>query len=333
VPGLFDNICINGLELENRIMLSPMCQYASDESGKVNMWHKAHYGSRMMSRPGLMILEATAVERRGRISRQDLGIWSDDHIPGLKEIVDFSHQLGVKIGIQLAHAGRKAAPDEHIVSASAITHRDGDNVPHELTTEEIEEVILHFVKAAERSLEAGFDMIEIHGAHGYLINQFLSPFTNHRTDEYGGTQEKRNRFAREIIQRIKKVLGNQMPLFLRVSATEYVNGGLKVEEMKQVCCDLEQFGVDTFDVSSGGNLHHPIQTWPGYQVALASQIKDAVSAPVIAVGKIVNGAMAEEIIRNGRADMVAIGRAYLADPYWAITAARELGIERQLPYS
>jgi NADPH2 dehydrogenase len=331
VAGLYDPIQIKDVTLDNRIMMSPMCQYLSDDTGQVKMWHKAHYGSRMISKPGLVMIEAASVERRGRLSKQDLGIWSDEQVEGYREIVQFAHEQGVKIGIQLAHAGRKATPEEELVSASALSFKDGDPVPRELLIEEIAVIVREFGEAARRSMEAGFDVIEIHGAHGYLINQFLSPLSNHREDAYGGSEENRCRFALEVIQSVRAAVGEETPLFYRISATEYTPEGLQIEEMKKFSCLLEQNGVDVIDVSTGGNLHNSVRSWPGYQVDFAAQIREVVGIPVIAVGRIENGPMAEEIIRNERADIVAIGRAFLRDPYWAYTAARELGIERKQP--
>lgn len=332
MAGLFDEYTIKGMTLKNRIMMSPMCQYQAEPDGTVNDWHFVHYGARAIGGVGLVMLEATAVEARGRISVHDLGIWSDDHIPGLKRLVDFGHQYGAKMAIQLAHAGVKAETEEPNVAPSPVSHFERYPVPHELTVEEITHIVGAFRAAALRAVQAGFDTVELHGAHGYLINQFLSKLTNKREDEYGGTLEKRLRFALEVIRAVKEVIPAEMPLLMRVSASEYTEDGYGIDEMVEMVKSFKAAGVDLVDCSSGGSLPvAPPAIYPGYQVQFSDRIKHGAEIDTITVGLLDNPALAEEVIRNNRADLVAIGRGLLRDAHWAKAAAQSLKVTFDLP--
>jgi NADPH2 dehydrogenase len=327
---LFSPYQIKNLVLKNRIVMAPMCMYSSDqEDGKVNQWHLTHYTSRAVGQVGLIIVEATAVTPQGRISVNDLGIWSDEHIEGLSQITAQVKQHGAAIGIQLAHAGRKAMLEGEIVAPSAIPFNDKMKTPKEMTITEIKETIEAFKNGAERAKQAGFDVIEIHSAHGYLINEFLSPLTNQRTDEYGGSQEKRYRFLSEIIEAVKTVWNG--PLFVRVSAHDYKEGGLHPEDYISMVSWMKEQGVDLIDVSSGAVVEARIPIYPGYQVRFAEQIKHGADIPTGAVGLITSGRHAEEILQNDRADLVFLARELLRDPYWPRTAAKELGIKIEGP--
>lgn len=310
--------------------MSPMCMYSCmNEDGMVNDWHITHYTSRAVGQVGLVILEASAVTPQGRISPQDLGIWSDDHIDGLKKLVDLNHSHGSKIGIQLGHAGRKAELPESIIAPSAIAFNDKMKQPAAMTVDQIKETIQAFKDGARRAKEAGFDIIELHGAHGYLINQFLSPLSNHRTDEYGGSEENRYRFLSEVIDAVKEVWHG--PLFVRISAHEYTEGGNTPDTHVRYCQKMKAQGVDLIDCSSGAIVPAQIDAYPGYQVPFADQIRREADIPTGAVGLILNAVQAEEILKNDRADLILLARELLRDPYWARTAAVELGVEIESP--
>ena len=310
--------------------MAPMCMYSSqNEDGMVENWHRAHYTSRAVGQVGLIILEATAVSPEGRISSKDLGIWSDKHINGLQELTNLMKEHGAQPGIQLAHAGRKAMIEGEILAPSAIPFNEKMKTPKEMRKEEIQETIIAFKLGAERAKKAGFEVIEIHGAHGYLINEFLSPLTNKRSDEYGGSQENRYRFLREIIEAIKTVWNG--PLFVRISASDYHEHGLTVEDYVQMGKWMKEQGIDLIDVSSGAVVPANIHTYPGYQVKFAEQIKLKASILTGAVGLITSGLQAEEILQNERADFIFIGRELLRDPYWARTAAKELNVKIESP--
>lgn len=320
--ALFSPFTIKDVTLKNRIVMSPMCMYAcATKDGKVTDWHVIHYASRAVGQVGLIMMEATAVSPEGRITYDDLGIWSDEHIEGLKKIVEAVHANGAKIGIQLAHAGRKATVHEDILAPSPIAF-EGMKVPKEMTLAKIEETIHKFKEAARRAKEAGFDVIEIHAAHGYLINQFLSPLSNKRTDGYGGSEENRFRFLQAVTQAVTSVWSG--PLFTRVSAREYHEAGNTVQTYVQYAKKLKELGVDLIDCSSGGVVPAPLQVYPGYQVPLAEHIRKEAEIATGAVGLITTGVQAEEIIKNERADLVFIGRELLRNPYWARSAAEEL---------
>lgn len=328
---LFEPYTIKNVTIPNRIVMSPMCMYSShNEDGKVQNWHRTHYTSRAIGKVGLIILEATAVTAQGRISMQDLGIWDDEHIEGLAELVRLMKEHGSVTGIQLAHAGRKAEVNEDIVAPSPIPFSDKYKTPHELTAEEIQSIVTAFQDGAIRAKKAGFDIIEIHAAHGYLLNQFLSPLTNKRTDEYGGSLENRYFILRQVIDKVKEVWDG--PLFVRVSANDYHEDGLKPEDYVTICSWLKEQGVDLIDVSSGAvvpGVH--IHTYPGYQVKFAEQIRYGANIPVGTVGLITSPIHAEEILQNERADLIFIARELLRNPYWPYKAAKELGVEIDAP--
>jgi NADPH2 dehydrogenase len=327
---LFSPYTIKGITLKNRIVMAPMCMYSShNEDGQVENWHRTHYTSRAVGQVGLIIVEATAVTPQGRISPKDLGIWSDEHVAGLKELVDLMKEHGTKTAIQLAHAGRKAVLDGDIVAPSALSFNENMKTPLEMTKEDITETVDAFKRGAERALKAGFDIIEIHGAHGYLINEFLSPLSNKRTDEYGGSAENRYRFLREVIEAVKTVWNG--PLFVRVSANDYHHEGLTVDDYVIFSKWMKEQGVDLIDVSSGAVVPARISVYPGYQVKLSETIKNGAEIPTGAVGLITSGIQAEEILQNDRADLVFLARELLRDPYWPRTAAKELGVSIEGP--
>jgi NADPH2 dehydrogenase len=327
---LFTPFTIKNTTFKNRIVMSPMCMYSSHlEDGKLQNWHYTHYVSRAVGQVGLIMVEATAVTPQGRISPQDLGIWSDDHIDGLKKLVDLVKEHGAKIGIQIAHAGRKSTVEGEIVAPSAIPFNETSKTPKEMTTAEIKETIQAFKKGAERAIEAGFDVIEIHAAHGYLINEFLSPLSNKRTDEYGGSQENRYRFLKEVIDEVKSVWDG--PLFVRVSASDYHDEGLSIDDYVMMSQWMKEQGVDLIDVSSGGLVPVPIKVYPGYQVQFAEKIKHGAGILTGAVGLITSSFHAEEILQNDRADFIFLARELLRDPYWPRRAAKELGVEIETP--
>ncbi|MEX3715693.1 NADPH dehydrogenase NamA [Cytobacillus horneckiae] len=320
---LFSPYTIKGLTIKNRIVMAPMCMYSSyEEDGMVTSWHETHYLSRATGQVGLIIIEATAVTPQGRISSRDLGIWNDEQMDGLKSLTDKLKAYGSAAGIQLAHAGRKAEVDGEIIAPSAIAFDETRKQPKEMSKKEIQDTIEAFKQAAIRSKKAGFDVIEIHGAHGYLINEFLSPLTNTRQDEYGGSAENRYRFLREVLDAVNSVWNG--PLFVRVSANDYHENGLTAEDYVQLGKWMKEQGVDLIDVSSGGVVPAKIHAYPGYQVKFAEEIKEGASIPTGAVGLITTGIQAEEILQNERADLIFIARELLRDPYWPRTAAKEL---------
>ena len=329
---LFSPWTVKQVTLKNRIVMSPMCMYSSpNQDGKIADWHRVHYASRAVGGVGLIIVEATAVAPEGRISYDDLGIWSDEHIAGLKELANLVHQNGAKIGIQLAHAGRKAVLDETIVAPSAIPFPDM-KVPKAADAGDIRRIVEGFREGARRAKEAGFDVIEIHGAHGYLIHEFLSPVSNHREDEYGGDANGRYRLLGEVIDAVKSVWDG--PLFVRVSANEYAPEGNSLDQYIDYARRMKEQGVDLIDCSSGGLVPAPIDVFPGYQVNLADQIRAQAAVATGAVGLINSPLQAEEIIGNGRADLVFLGRELLRNPYWPYEAAKELRttLERPVQY-
>lgn len=327
---LFSPFKIKDLTIKNRIVMAPMCMYSVEkEDGIVTDWHHTHYESRAVGQVGLVILEATAVTAQGRISPQDLGIWSDDHVEGLQELVKRIKRHGVTAGIQIAHAGRKAELPEEIISPSALAFNERYKQPKEMTKENIKQTIEAFKAGAARAKQAGFDVIEIHAAHGYLINQFLSPLTNKREDEYGGSMEKRYNFLREVIDEIQTVWNG--PLLVRVSASDYAEEGLTIENYIEISSWMKEQGVDLIDVSSGAVVPARIPVYPGYQVKFAERIRQEANIPTGAVGLITTGIQAEEILQNERADLIFIARELLRDPYWPRTAARELGVEIESP--
>ena len=347
MPHLFENLKLRSVELANRIAVSPMCQYSSVD-GFVNEWHLVHLGSRAVGGAGLVIVEATAVLPEGRISPQDVGIWSDAHVEPLARIARFLHEQGSFAGIQLAHAGRKAStrrpwegegqvPESEggwtdVVAPSALPFTDSYPMPRELEEDGIRSIVGAFVTAARRALEAGFDVIELHAAHGYLLHEFLSPLSNRRTDAYGGSLENRMRLTREVVTAIRGVLPESLPLLIRISATDWTESGWDVEQSIELVRQLAQLGVDLVDCSSGGNVATArIPIGPGYQTAFAEQIRRATGVPTGAVGMILDPAQADHIVRSGQADLVFLARELLRDPYWPLRAARELGVTTSWP--
>lgn len=326
---LFTPFTLKNVTLKNRIVMSPMCMYSSsNEDGKITDWHRIHYATRAVGGVGLVVLEATAVLPEGRISYRDLGIWSDDHIAGLKEVVDLVHQNGAKAAIQLAHAGRKAELNEPIYAPSALPF-PGMATPVEADSDYIRNVVTAFKEGALRAKEAGFDIIELHGAHGYLISQFLTPLANKRQDEYGGSADNRYRLLGEIIEAIKSVWDG--PIMVRISANEYDEHGNSLEQYIDYARKMKEQGVDLIDCSSGGVVPAQIHVFPGYQVNLSDQIRRQAEIATGAVGLISNTKQAEEILGNERADLIFIGRELLRNPYWALQAAKELGAEIDRP--
>lgn len=346
MASLFSPLQIKEVQFKNRIGVSPMCQYSS-VNGFSNNWHLVHLGSRAVGGAGLVMAEATAVSPEGRITLSDLGIWSDDHVSGLKEITGFVHAQGSVAGIQLAHAGRKASTIEpwkggtaiqienggwRPVAPSAVAYSEKYIPPSELSLVEIHQVIQDFKSGAFRALHAGFKVLEIHAAHGYLIQEFLSPLSNIRTDNYGGSFENRIRFLVEIIQAIKEVWPAGLPLFVRISATDWTERGWDIDDSVRLASVLSDEGVDLVDCSSGGNVPNAkIPVAPGYQVPFAQVIKENSAMLTAAVGFIIQAAQAEEIISSGKADMVFLAREMLRDPYFPLHAAQQLGIDVEWP--
>lgn len=319
---------IKGLELRNRTVMAPMCQYSVEKKdGIATDWHYVHYVSRAIGGIGLIIVEMTDVEPDGRITDNCLGLWSDDHVPGLKRIVEGAHQHGAKIGIQIAHAGRKAQDAPEPVAPSAIAFDHTFKTPRALTTEEVRAMVVKFGEAARRAVEAGFDTIEIHGAHGYLIHQFHSPRTNKREDAYG---QDLTRFGREVIQEVKKHMPEDMPLIFRISAIEYAEDGYDLDYGIELCRAYVEAGVDMLHISTGGeggvpNPTRAIKPAPGYQVHAAQAVKEALDVPVIAVGLLEDPTVASNVLAEGKADLVAVARGLLRDPYWALHAIQATG--------
>lgn len=326
---LFTPITLHQLTLKNRIVMSAMCMYSCmNEDGKLTDFHNAHYVSRAVGQTGLIMLEASAVTPQGRISSRDLGIWSDEQLEGLSGLAEQIHSYDAKIGIQLAHAGRKSTLDSPIIGPSAIPY-ENMQVPQEMSKTQIKETVEAFRAAARRVKQAGFDVIEIHAAHGYLINQFLSPLSNHRTDEYGGHPDNRYRFLGEIIEAVRMVW--EGALFVRISANEYHPDGNRLDDYVYFASKMKQQGVHLIDCSSGGLVSVKIDVYPGYQVPLSEKIKQAAQIATGAVGLITESVQAEEILKNDRADLIFLARELLRDPYWPRKAAKELGYGLQGP--
>jgi len=338
---LFDSFTIRDLEFSNRVFVSPMCEYSSVD-GYANDWHLVHLGSRAVGGAGLVLTEATAVLPEGRISPQDLGIWKDEHVDPLKRIVSFIHEQGSVAGMQLAHAGRKASTQrpwegdgvvpeteggwQNVMAPSAIPFADNYPTPQALTVDGIQQVVRAFADAARRACDAGFRVIEIHAAHGYLIHEFLSLLSNHRDDTYGGSFENRTRLIREIVAAVRSSWPKGAPLFVRISATDWVEGGWDLKQSIELARSLKQLGVDLIDCSSGGTVPHAkIPAGPGYQTPFAQRIRHEAEILTGAVGMITSPVQAEQIIGTGQADAILIAREFLRDPYWPLRAATELG--------
>jgi 2,4-dienoyl-CoA reductase-like NADH-dependent reductase (Old Yellow Enzyme family) len=340
---LYQPYTIRGLTLRNRVAMSPMCQYSSEE-GFANDWHLVHLGARASGGVGLVIVEATAVTPEGRISPGDMGLWDDRHVEPLARIVRYVESQGAAPGIQLAHAGRKASCEVPwrggkaildpanggwpVVGPSPIPFDESSPTPRELTIPEIDAVVDAFEAAARRALAAGFGMIEIHSAHGYLLHEFLSPLSNRRTDEYGGPMENRTRLVRRVAERIRKVVPDSMPLFARISATDWADGGWDVDQSVALARILRESGVDLIDCSSGALVPRvKIPLEPGYQVPFARRIRKEAGIATGAVGLIKEPGHAEKIVEEGDADIVLLGRELLREPYWVLKAASEAGRE------
>lgn len=343
---LLTPLTIRGVTLRNRIVMSPMCQYSSTD-GFADDWHLVHLGSRAVGGASLIFTEASAVTVSGRISPFDLGIWDDKHVENLARITAFIHRMGAVSGIQLAHAGRKGScrppweggqpipPNEggwNIVAPSPIPFSEMSAIPKELDKQGIQEIKLAFKNAALKALKAGFKIVEIHSAHGYLLHSFLSPLSNHRKDEYGGSLENRMRLVCEVAQEIRSVIPKTMPLFTRISGTDWVDGGWDIQQAIELAKALQGYGVDLIDVSSGGIVPHAkIPVGPCYQVPLASAIRDTAKMMTGAVGLITEAHQANDIITSGKADLVFIGRELLREPYWALKAEQLFGQEAKWP--
>ena len=339
---LFFSLKIRSIELKNRIAVSPMCQYSS-VNGFPNDWHLVHLGSRAVGGAGLIFTEATAVSPEGRISPDDAGIWNDDQANAYKRITSFIKSQNSVPGIQLAHAGRKASTYSPWKGSGKVAVENGgwqtiapsaipfaDNFPHpkEMDDNDIKLVIDQFKDAALRSIEAGFKVIELHFAHGYLVHEFCSPISNQRTDKYGGSLENRCRLAIEITKSVREVIPDGTPLFVRISSTDWVEGGWDIDQSVQLTKWLKDVGVDLIDCSSGGNVPNAkIPASPGYQIPFAEKIKNEVGILTGGVGLITTAEQAEEIISSGRADIVLLAREMLRDPYWALHSAKKLNVD------
>lgn len=343
---LFESITIRSISLKNRIVVSPMCEYSGSD-GFANDWHLVHLGSRAVGGAGLVLTEAIAVSPEGRITPGDLGLWKEEHIDFLNRIVRFLELQGAVPGIQLAHAGRKASC--HVpwkggraltveegawqtVAPSAIPFHESDPLPREMSKEDIKQLINDFASAAERASRAGFKIIELHAAHGYLLNEFLSPLSNHRNDEYGGSFENRIRIVVELVEVVRKVWDESLPLFIRISATDWVEGGWTIDDSVQLSSILKTKGVDLIDCSSGGNSPlQKIPLGPMYQTGFAEKIKKEAGICTGAVGLITTAQEAENILQEQKADLIVLARQLLRDPYFPLHAARELGVDIPWP--
>ncbi len=343
---LFTPLKLRELNIPNRVFVSPMCQYSSPD-GKPNNWHFVHYGSRAVGGAGLVITEAMAITPDGRISPDDLGIWSSEHAESYIPLVDFIKAHGSTAGIQLAHAGRKAATEApwlggkpldldnrgwRPLGPSPIPFATGHQTPREATVEDLDKITRQFAEATRHSLTAGFQVVELHAAHGYLLHQFLSPLSNQRKDEFGGSLENRMRFPLQVAKAVRKTWPENLPMFVRISATDWVEGGWDVEQSIEFCRQLKDLGVDLIDCSSGGLVADAvIPVKPGFQVPFATEIKNKLNIATGAVGLITDPAQAEKIVATEQADAVLLGRKLLGDPYWPLHAAQTLGASQLWP--
>lgn len=344
---LFKPLKIKSIELKNRIVISPMCEYSS-EDGFANDWHFVHLGSRAVGGAGLIITEATAISPEGRITPDDLGLWKDEHIAELKKIVGFIHENGSIAGVQLAHAGRKASHQSpwkggeriasnepqgwQTVAPSAIAYKEGTEAPIVLDEAGLTKVLQDFKEATKRSIEVGFKVIELHAAHGYLLHQFLSPLTNKRTDQYGGSFKNRIRFLLEITAAVQEIWPADLPLFVRISVTDWAEDGWTAVESVKLSAILKDKGVDLIDCSTAGLVSwQKIPAGPGFQVPFAEQIKKETGILTGAVGLLTEAAQMEEIVAGGKADLVLIARESLRDPYFPLHAAQQLGVDLPWP--
>jgi 2,4-dienoyl-CoA reductase-like NADH-dependent reductase (Old Yellow Enzyme family) len=343
---LFEKLKLREVTFRNRIWVSPMCQYSS-EDGFPTDWHLVHLGTRAVGGAGLVMVEATAVSAEGRISPQDSGIWSDEHAESFKRITTFIKTHGAVAGIQIAHAGRKASTAVpwmggkkieigdggwETVAPSAVKFDEDYPDPREMTAADIEKVVEDFISAARRSVDAGFDVIEIHAAHGYLLHEFLSPLSNKRTDEYGGSFENRTRLPLIIAGAMRSAVPDKLPVFVRISATDWAEGGWDLAQSVEFCRLLKETGIDLVDCSSGGLVPYAkIQVGPNYQVPFAAEIRLKAGIATAAVGLITEPVQAEDILQKGDADAVMIARQFLREPYFTFRAARELGVQVDPP--
>lgn len=344
---LFEPFTLRGITLRNRIVVSPMCQY-SCEAGLATDWHLVHLGSRAVGGAGLVFVEATAVEARGRISPQDMGLWNDEQIAPLARIASFLREQGAVAGIQLAHAGRKAStyrpwsgegtvPLEQggwqdVIAPSAIRFSERYPLPRAMTATDIADVREAFVAATRRAASAGFQFLELHAAHGYLLHEFLSPLANQRTDDYGGSVNNRMRLTLEVAREVRATWPANLPLSVRISGTDWMPGGWTIEDSVTLARELKELGVDIIDASSGGvSPAQQIPLGPGYQTPLAEQVRREAALPTMAVGLITEARQAEEILAAGKADLIALARELLRDPHWPLHAAAELGVDLAWP--
>jgi 2,4-dienoyl-CoA reductase-like NADH-dependent reductase (Old Yellow Enzyme family) len=344
MPSLFEPLALRDLTLSNRVLVSPMCEYSS-EDGFATDWHLVHLGARAVGGAALVMTEATAVSPEGRISPQDLGLWRDEHVEMLSRIVGFIHAQRRAAGIQLAHAGRKGStrrPWEGMgavdvdgwipVAPTDVPFAPGVPTPRALETHQISAVVADFAAAARRARDAGFDVVEVHAAHGYLLHEFLSPLSNARTDAYGGSFDNRIRFCLEVVDAVRGVWPDRLPVLVRISTTDWVEGGWDVEQSIALARHLKAHGVDLIDCSSGGNVAAvKIPLAPGYQVPFAERIRREASIATGAVGLITDPVQANDILREGRADCVLLARELLRDPHWPLRAARELDVAVDWP--
>lgn len=332
MANLFNEYKIGNLTLKNRIVMPPMCMYVAPESGMVTDWHVIHYATRAVGGVGLIMLEATGISPEGRISSSDLGIWDEAHVAGLASIVKAVHDNGAKIGIQLNHGGRKCeAESVEIEAPSAIAYDEKSRVPKEMTREDIAKTVEEFKNAAIRADKAGFDLVQIHAAHGYLLNEFLSPLTNKRNDEYGGSYENRVRFLKEVLIAVRKVWPKEKPIEIRVTAEDYGEGGNMPEDIAAMINLIKNEGVDSINVSTGGVIPVVPKAFPGYQVPHGEKIRELTGIPVVVGGLLSDPVEINEIIKNKRAEQVYLGRELLRNPYWPLCASRELGADVEWP--
>ncbi len=345
-PELFQPITLRDLTIKNRIVMSPMCMYSSVE-GKPTTWHQSHLGARAIGGVGLVIAEATAVTPTGRITPDDSGLWNEEQMQAWKPITEFIKSQGAVAGIQIAHAGRKASRKSPFIADEALPDKDGGwevmgvsnkpynekyELPHAMTAGEIETNIEAWKNSTKLAVEAGFQLLEIHMAHGYLLHSFLSPMTNDRTDEYGGSYENRTRFPLAVAKTVRETLPDELPLSIRISVTDWIETSWDVDQSVLFCRTLKDMGIDIIDCSSGGIMPGVIiPIYPGYQVQLAEKIRHAARIPVTTVGLISSPHQAESILREKRADMVMLGRELLREPFWAMKAARALDYDMPLP--
>jgi 2,4-dienoyl-CoA reductase-like NADH-dependent reductase (Old Yellow Enzyme family) len=342
---LFSPLTVRSVRFHNRVFVSPMCQYSS-ENGMPNEWHFVHLGSRAVGGASLVSVEASAVTPEGRITPWDAGIWSNAHAAAWKPIADFIRARGAVPAIQIAHAGRKASVNKPWLGGKPLALNEGGwkalapseiafggyATPRAMTIEDIKRTVEDFRRGARHALDAGFDVVEIHGAHGYLIHSFVSPLSNRRQDEYGGSFDNRIRFALEVARAVRDAWPGDKPVFYRISATDWAEGGWDVEQSIMLCRRLKDIGIDMVDCSSGGNIHDAkLKLGPGYQVPFAEAIKSGAGMPTIAVGLISEPAQAEQIVFLGQADAVCLARALLRDPYWPRHAAKALGVPMEWP--